>query len=71
MIMQTTDIWFVSFLRLRHNIAPTNWEKNHKGKTTFQFNITQDRWKELKKEFMKDDIIAIKYQIEKIKDLIY
>jgi hypothetical protein len=70
-VMMTTDIWMVTFLRLRHNIAPVNWDKNQRGKTVFHFNVQLERWKELKKQFVNDDIVAIKYQLEKIKDLVY
>ena len=68
---QTTDIWFKIYLTLRHKINPIDWEKNSKGKSIFIYRMTLAQWKKLKRDFSKDYITDIKYELERTKDLIY
>jgi hypothetical protein len=70
-MMVTKDIWFIAFLELK-NYNYVDYKKNkHSNKAEFQYDMTEEQWTELKKEFGKSDISKVKYIQERIKDLIY
>jgi len=70
-VRKTTDIWFKIFLTLKHKINPFDWDKNNRGKSVFLYKMNVIQWKNLKREFLADYIIDIKYELERTKDLIY
>ncbi len=70
---ETTDIWFAAFLLNIKKLDVTAIARKDRGRAIFCFNISKDVWFEAKKEFNEDTNIysTIKYQLERLKDLIH
>ena len=58
-IIDTTDIWFVSFLRMNgYNIH--SFDVLPKSKGRFYFEMTEEEWKKMKLEFNRSTVSDIK-----------
>lgn len=68
--METTDIWFASYL-LYKGFELYDFEVIHRGKGKYKFNITEDEWKKLKLEFSTSETNAIKSHHLSLKDMTY
>ena len=67
---KTKDLWFCAFIRLKgYNFV--DYIRNDNNKIDFIFNIDNETWKELKIEFNNSELSKAKWEIEKIKDLIF
>jgi len=70
MIMKKSrDLWFVAFILLKG--VEYDSLSSVKGKTVFSFNIEEADWYSLKEEFYKSYDSKLKWQIEKLKDLMH
>jgi len=66
----STDVWFISFLKIKgHSIA--NYDVIGRGKVKCYFDIDDEKWKNLKLEFNKSEISLYKSTIESIKDMAF
>jgi hypothetical protein len=68
--METTDIWFASFLKLK-GYKLVDFTLIGKGKGKYKFDISSVDWKKEKMEFIVSDISKIKQHMEELKDLLY
>jgi hypothetical protein len=66
---KSRDLWFVSFLQLEGETYEHT--KVEKGKTVFYFDIEDSMWLDLKQRFFNSYASKLKWQIEKLKDLMY
>ena len=66
---KSRDLWFVSFILLKG--IEYKYFKVINNKTVFYFNIEDDKWSELKQEFYNSYASKLKWQIEKLKDLMH
>lgn len=69
--METTDIWFATYIIEIKNIPLQDYTIISRGKGKFKFNITSDQLKELKLEFINSETSKIKQGQERLKDLLY
>ena len=67
---ETTDLWFASYLLLKGETV-ANFVKIAPRKAKYQFDISDDAWKQYKLEFFSSDIQQIKQKQEQLKDLLY
>lgn len=66
----TTDLWLASFLMLKgYKVA--DFKQKERGRGSFEFDIEEEQWKELKMEFSHSDVTKIKYFHEQLKDMLY
>ena len=69
-IIDTTDIWFVSFLRMNgYNIH--SFDVLPKSKSRFYFEMTEEEWKKMKLEFNRSTVSDIKMQLIALKDMLH
>lgn len=66
---KTKDLWFCSFLRIK-GYSITDYTKDN-NKVEFVFDIDNEQWKQLKIEFNSSEMSKVKWEIEKIKDMIF
>jgi len=69
-IMETTDIWFASYLKFKGYVLE-DFEVLHRGKGKYKFDITEEQWKTLKLEFSTSETNAIKSFHLSLKDMTY
>jgi len=67
----TTDIWFTTYLIEIKKYKLESYHVISRGKGRFLFNISDEKWKEEKLNFMNSDLSKIKQGQEKLKDLLY
>ena len=66
----TSDIWFTAFLMKQgHNIA--KHDVVARGKVTCYFELSEEKWNDLKLAFAKSEISEYKALIGKVRDLGY
>lgn len=68
--MKTKDIWFASFLQLK-GFKIANYTILSRGKGSFDFDITEDEWKDMRLKFNNSDISKIKQIQLSLKDLLF
>lgn len=68
--MHSTDVWFNAFLLLQGHI-PSSHDVIDRGKVRVHWNVSQDDWAKLKRDFLLSDAAKFKTAIEQIKDLGY
>jgi hypothetical protein len=66
---KSRDLWFVAYILLKG--IEYKYFKVINNKTVFYFNIEDDKWSELKQEFYNSSASKLKWQIEKLKDLMH
>jgi len=69
--METTDIWFATYIIEVKNIPLKDYIVISRGKGKFKFNITPEELKLLKLEFINSETSKIKQGQERLKDLLY
>lgn len=69
-MISTTDIWFASFLML-HEYSVVNYDVLNGRKGKYYFNLSDDKWKEMKLLFSTSDISKAKMHHITLKDLIF
>lgn len=69
--MNTTDIWFASFLILEHGKDVIAYERISDRRGRYRFDISKEDWDRYKLEFNKSDTSKLKYIQEQLKDLLH
>lgn len=69
-LKSTTDIWFASYLR--HNgYEVKDYEIINRSKGKFFFDLSQDKWKEMRLKFDGSETSKIKMHQISLKDLLH
>lgn len=66
----TTDVWFAAFL-MKQGIKMEKYEVISRGKVCCFFNVSDEKWNQLKLDFNNSDISEYKALIGKVRDLGY
>ena len=66
---KSRDLWFVSFLLLKGVTYDHFTTENNK--TVFYFDMNKESWNSYKQEFYDSYASKLKWQIEKLKDLMH
>lgn len=69
-LQSTTDIWFSAFL-LYKGFEVTKLDKLSRGKAKLYFQLSSEKWDELKLEFNHSEFIKFKALVNQVKDLGY
>jgi 5,10-methylene-tetrahydrofolate dehydrogenase/methenyl tetrahydrofolate cyclohydrolase len=69
-MIQTRDLWIAAFM-INEGEKLVKFEVISRGKAKFYFNITDERYNELKLKFFQHDLSKIKQTMEELKDLAY
>jgi len=66
---KSRDLWFTAFILLK-GIEYTNIQVIN-NKTVFFFDLKDEEWQKLKEDFYNSYASKLKWQIEKLKDLMH
>lgn len=69
--METTDIYFMAWLEHVKGIQFNDCKLVKRNCFMYHYDIPEDEWKTLKKEFVRSETAGIKSVHIKIKDLFY
>jgi len=67
--METTNIWFVAFLKMKGEKI-SNFKKNGNNKSVFFFEMSNEKWTTFKLDFNNSEFTKFKNCVEDIRDLI-
>lgn len=69
-MQETRNIKLVAYLRM-NGVFPDRVTKISKGKARYGFEISEDKWLELQKEFDRSDFIKYGQCLDAVTDLAY
>lgn len=67
---ETTDVWLMAFLMM-NGYEIKSYSVIGRGKIKSQFDLSDEKWREMKLLFQKSDAAKLKSFIDQIKDLGY
>lgn len=70
-MIETTDIWFATYIIEVKNIPLSDYAVLSRGKGKFIFDITSEELKKLKLDFINSETSKVKQGQERLKDLLY
>ena len=70
-MIETTDIWFATYIIEVKNIPLEDYSVISRGKGRFKFDISSEELKSLKLEFINSETSKVKQGQERLKDLLY
>ena len=68
-MQQTTDIWYVAFLLYEKNFIMKEIKRGKK--VFFVFDIEDGNWNKMKIEFSNSQYSKMKWNLERVKDMIF
>jgi hypothetical protein len=68
--VETTDIWFASWLQVK-GYKLSDFRTASRGKGSYKFDISDERWKAEKLAFADSDVAKVKVSYSSLRDLLF